>query len=162
MSNTGTVRKKLHVSRKGKRRSIHSKARRLREWLWWMVSVYEVKCCFCGEVIDPEKIILGSTHDGVLLHHLDADRSNDDPHNLDVAHRTCHRKFHRSHQWDGSRWVECKKYEDDLKVGDAVLGEWDKGEWFPGIIEKIKRNKYAIKFDDEDTMVLTSSHVKRR
>jgi len=108
MGNTGTVRKKLHVSRKGKRRSIHSKARRLREWLWWFTSVYEVQCCFCHEDIDPAKIISGTTTDGVLLHHLDGDRYNDDPHNLDVAHRTCHRTFHRGHKRSNGKWVKCK------------------------------------------------------
>lgn len=105
---TGTVRKKNPVSRVGKRTTTASKVRRLREWLWWMWELHEPCCEFCGEAIPVDDILLGDARDGVLLHHEDADRLNDSPGNLKLAHRTCHRAFHRNHMWNGKRWVKAK------------------------------------------------------
>lgn len=108
MSTTGTVRKKTPVRREGKRRTQSSKIRRLREWLWWIWGLEKPCCCFCKVPIPVEDIILGDAKDKVLLHHKNNDRSNNSPRNLALTHRTCHRVFHRSHEWNGKRFVKIK------------------------------------------------------
>lgn len=108
MPQTGTLRR-VRLRTNGKRRTVHSKQRRLREWLWWIWSISQPTCYFCEDTIPVEDILQGDASDGVLLHHLDNDRDNDDPENLVVAHRTCHREFHRNYEWNGKRFVKMKK-----------------------------------------------------
>ncbi len=77
-----------------KRRSVHSKARRLREHLFLLVSQY-VPCCYvCGDQFDAETFCSGDASDGITWHHIDMRRDNDAPDNLAPCHRACHRSFH--------------------------------------------------------------------
>lgn len=109
MNTTGTVRKKTPVKRHGKRRTQSSKVRRVREWLWWIWEQQKPCCMFCGEAIPVEDIISGDAKDNVLLHHLKGDRTKNEAKDLGVAHRTCHRSFHRNNEWNGKRWVKSRK-----------------------------------------------------
>jgi len=77
-----------------KRRCVHSKIKRVREWLFWMSSRYAQVCHFCGKAIDPNDFIAGDTSDGILLHHINHNRGDNRAANLVPAHRPCHRLHH--------------------------------------------------------------------
>lgn len=89
----GTIRSGA-VKRTGKRRSVHSKQRRLREWLWWAWQQLEPFCEYCGEAIPVDAVLAGDASDGILIHHEDEDRANNSPKNLKLMHRGCHRTYH--------------------------------------------------------------------
>ena len=74
--------------------NVYSKISRCRTFLLWLAQVNQQHCYFCNEPINPEAFVEGNTGDGILLHHKDHDRSHNEPSNLGIAHRTCHRKHH--------------------------------------------------------------------
>jgi len=95
MATTGYNKRKETISKKGRKVSVQSKLRRNRDFLYFMVSATKCSCSYCGERIDPNLIISGSAKDDqVLLHHIDENRTNDDPSNLSLVHRCCHQKLH--------------------------------------------------------------------
>jgi len=71
-----------------------SKISRVREFLLWFATKHPQKCYFCKEPLEPERFREGDSADGILLHHIDHDRSNNDVKNLVFAHRGCHRSYH--------------------------------------------------------------------
>jgi len=77
-----------------KRGTVYAKIGRCREWLQWMAEKHPQTCYFCGQPIAPEAFIEGNSDDGILIHHVDHDRTHNTPDNLVVAHRTCHRNYH--------------------------------------------------------------------
>ena len=85
-----------------KRRSVHSKVKRLRDWLHifahWMD---DMPCYVCGEQLDPEAFCIGDASDGLVAHHIDMSRGNANPENIAICHRGCHRKFHVAYEERG-------------------------------------------------------------
>ena len=97
------------------RRNIHSKARRLREWVWWAIGFFKPICWVCGEEMENDVICAGDASDGWLLHHLYGDRADNDPEHLVPCHRSCHRKWHRLFEEKNRdiRSPEAKKFYGD-------------------------------------------------
>ena len=93
-----------------KRRSVHSKARRMREHLFLLVSQYAPACYVCGEHFDAETLCKGDASDGVTWHHIDMRRDNDAPDNLALCHRSCHRAFH----------IQLEKHGNDIRTREAI------------------------------------------
>ena len=81
-----------------KRRSMGSKAKRLRDWLYLFAHWVEMPCYVCGEQIDPDAFTKGDASDGLVPHHIDMSRANASPDNVAVCHRGCHRKFHMAYE----------------------------------------------------------------
>lgn len=60
-------------------------------------------CHFCSEpvqhrmyeTVDGQMRLTGARGRSAVLHHLDEDRSNNDPSNLVLAHHACHTAHHR-------------------------------------------------------------------
>jgi len=78
--------------------SIYSKSERQKTWLTWFFIKYEPKCYFCDETLTAESFfrnLSGKERDEFTLHHVDHNRSNNTRYNLVIAHRTCHRKYHK-------------------------------------------------------------------
>lgn len=72
-----------------------SKIKRVREFLLWFATKHSQNCYFCEKPLEPERFLKGDSADGLLLHHIDQDRSNNDVKNLALAHRSCHSSFHK-------------------------------------------------------------------
>ena len=118
----------------------NSKLRRIREHLFLMASQYTPCCYVCGEIIEAQDLIQGDSKDGVVWHHMDFDRYNNDAENLACCHRSCHRSFHR----------QLEEHGKDIRTKEAVE-HWGKTPkiWFgskeriPGksaLYEKVKKN----------------------
>lgn len=79
--------------------SLYSKIARQKEFLDWFFQKYEPKCHFCGEKLTANSFFRnksGKDVDEFTIHHVDIDRNNNDISNLVIAHRGCHRKYHKS------------------------------------------------------------------
>lgn len=76
--------------------TIYSKVSRVRDYLAYFAVRYPQHCYVCGEKIDPVKFLQGDASDGILLHHIEHDRSKNDATDLAVVHRGCHKSYHRN------------------------------------------------------------------
>jgi hypothetical protein len=88
----------------------NSKLRRLREHLYLIAAQYSPSCYVCGEPIDPQELIQGDSKDGVVWHHIDMNRENNNSGNLACCHRTCHRSFHR----------QLEEHSNDIRTKEAI------------------------------------------
>lgn len=79
--------------------AMYSRIRRRNEFLAAFIVMFDVRCEYCGEPIDPEEFF--KWRDDLTLHHVNEDRTNnlrDDIVNgkeLCVMHRGCHQKHHK-------------------------------------------------------------------
>ena len=89
---------------------VHSKIRRIREHLYVLAMQYQPACYVCGEQIEADKLVTGDHSDGVLWHHIDFDRHNNDSSNLACCHRSCHRSFHR----------QMEEHGKDIRTKEAI------------------------------------------
>jgi hypothetical protein len=96
-----------------KRRSVHSKVRRVREHVYLLAVMLDPPCYVCGEKFDHEAFTVGDAADGLVWHHVSMQRENDaddDPKNLALCHQSCHRKFH----------IQYEQHENDIRDRRAV------------------------------------------
>lgn len=89
---------------------IYAKANRLREWLGWFAHIYPVHCYICGEKIDPFAFQEGNASDGILLHHIEHDRTKNKAEDVAPVHRGCHRSYH--HNW--------AKHKKSIRTAKAI------------------------------------------
>jgi hypothetical protein len=78
--------------------SIYAKSERLKYFVELLIRKYEIKCHFCGEILDGIEFFrrkAKTKRDNMTWHHVDENRANDYKDNLVLAHRTCHLKYHR-------------------------------------------------------------------
>jgi len=58
-----------------------------------LVAKFDIRCCFCNKKFTssdfPNRRV-----DRVTIHHIDGNHKNNDPSNLALAHRTCHKAHH--------------------------------------------------------------------
>ena len=73
-----------------------TKLRRVREHAFMLAAVYCPCCYTCGQAFEPESFVAGDASDGLTWHHIDNNRKNNDPANLALCHRNCHRLFHNA------------------------------------------------------------------
>jgi 5-methylcytosine-specific restriction endonuclease McrA len=78
-----------------KRISPYAKVARLKVTVQYMVLKYKPKCPFCKEVISLDDLMKGHRLDNLTVHHKDENRRHNEIENLILAHRGCHRRFHR-------------------------------------------------------------------
>ena len=88
----------------------YAKTNRLREWLGWFAHIHPTHCYICGELFDPFCFQSGDTDDGVLLHHIDHDRTKNEAKDVAPVHRGCHRTYH--YYWT--------KYKNDTRTPKAI------------------------------------------
>ena len=106
-------------------------------------------CFVCGELAEP-----GPRYHprSAVVHHIDEDRSNDDPANLDVAHWVCHQRFHMA----GNSYASATRgrplsAEHRASIGAALVGnQHAKGTvWTPEMrqaaSERMRGNQIARK-----------------
>jgi len=76
---------------------IYSKVNRLKGFLEYMIKKYEPICPFCGKKINWEDLYEKKygNKESWTIHHKDFDHNNNDINNLILAHRSCHRSFHK-------------------------------------------------------------------
>ena len=70
-----------------------SKLQRYKEYLKFLFQKYELRCYFCGRLLDPDAFFpkKSGTHlDEYLIHHIDGNHKNERPENKAFAHRSCH------------------------------------------------------------------------
>lgn len=91
--------------------SIYAKSERLKYFVKLLMDKYQIKCYFCGELLDSNAFYArksGMSQDNITAHHLDENRQNNSPDNLVFAHRKCHLKYHRQ--------KEIKEWKDNYKA----------------------------------------------
>ena len=98
-----------------KKRIVHSRIRRVREWALFFARKVRPVCYFCSMPLSPEFFRLGNSSDRVTIHHVDHDRSNNRIENLVPVHRSCHARYHRNVQ--SSREIEM---DSSAEVGEIV------------------------------------------
>jgi hypothetical protein len=104
-------------------------------------------CAFCGELAD-----VGPRYRprSAVVHHVDEDRTNDDPANLAVAHWACHQRYHKT----GNRFASVLRgrplaQEHRAAIAAAARGnQHAKGTvWTPemrqAVSERMRGNQHA-------------------
>lgn len=81
-----------------KRISVYAKIARYKELLEFTILKLKPQCIFCGKIIDQEDLPKGHEADKLTVHHLDEDRSHNQIENLVLAHRGCHRSYHKKQE----------------------------------------------------------------
>lgn len=74
-----------------------AKIQRHKELLKWFIEKYAPICYFCRSPIKSDSLfprISGKKHDDYTIHHVDQNRTNNSPSNLEICHRGCHRQWH--------------------------------------------------------------------
>jgi hypothetical protein len=77
--------------------SIYSKAERYKDILRYMFEKYQPKCWFCKETLDWRSFyrkMSGKSKDEFTEHHINLKHFDNNIENRELAHRTCHRKYH--------------------------------------------------------------------
>ena len=76
---------------------IYNKVKRYKEFIDFFIRKQKPRCFFCGKIITPDSFYpkKGYKRDELTIHHIDENRNNNNPSNLVLVHRTCHRRYHR-------------------------------------------------------------------
>jgi len=78
--------------------NLESRIRRMREFLSFMISKYQMKCYWCDEALDPNSFNMNLTtdeNDPLTIHHIDEDHDNNVLPNMELIHKRCHQEMHK-------------------------------------------------------------------
>ena len=64
-----------------------------------LLGAHKPVCYWCREVILPALVQVDT--DEITIHHIDEDRKHNTVDNLDLCHKTCHQRMHKSSQASG-------------------------------------------------------------
>lgn len=76
--------------------SMKQRVHRLREWVQWLAERYKPACWVCHQPLTVEDLLKGECKDGLTIHHVDENRQNNVNQNLEMVHRSCHLRWHRT------------------------------------------------------------------
>lgn len=82
--------------------SIYSKHERLKYFVKLLLEKHQKRCYICQELLDGNVFYRnksGMSMDNISVHHLDENRNNNNPDNLEFTHRKCHLKYHRQKEY---------------------------------------------------------------
>lgn len=64
-----------------------------------LIKTHKPLCYWCREVVLPTHVQVDE--DNITIHHIDEDRKHNTVDNLDLCHKTCHQRMHKSSQSTG-------------------------------------------------------------
>ena len=106
-----------------KYQNVSSKIERLKYFIKWFFIKYQPRCYFCSEPLSWKSfypIMSGLDRDDLTVHHVDENRENNVADNLEIAHKSCHKSYHRIDQIKKASLGKTKVY-NQRKVKTSLV-----------------------------------------